>query len=146
MKITAEGAPPRYETSGAAGMDLRARLATPVTLAPGQRALIPTGLRIELPAGFEAQVRARSGLAVKHGIGLVNGIGTIDSDYRGEIKVCLINWGEEPFTVSDGDRIAQMVVAKFVRAEIEVVEQLSDTERGKGGFGHTGMRDHYATD
>ena len=141
LKMTAEGEPPSYETAGAAGMDLRARLTAPVTLAPGQRALIPTGIRIELPAGYEAQVRARSGLAAKHGIGLVNGIGTIDSDYRGEIKVCLINWGEEPFTVCDGDRIAQMVVAQYVRADIEVVNELSDTKRGEGGFGHTGHRD-----
>ena len=138
IRMTAEGEPPRYETEGAAGMDLRARLGTPVKLMPGERALIPTGLRIELPAGYEAQVRARSGLAAKYGIGLVNGIGTIDSDYRGEIKICLINWGSEPFVVNDGDRVAQLVVAKYVRATIDVVETLEETERGEGGFGHTG--------
>jgi len=140
LRVTAEGEIPRYETDGAAGMDLKARLDAPITLAPGKSALIPTGLRIELPAGYEAQVRARSGLAVKHGIGLVNGVGTIDSDYRGEVKICLINWGEEPFTVSGGDRIAQLVVAKYVRANIEVVCGLTDTKRGEGGFGHTGDR------
>ena len=138
--MTAEGEAPSYETSGAAGMDLRARLDLSVTLEPGQRALIPTGIRIELPVGYEAQVRARSGLAVKHGIGLVNGIGTIDSDYRGEIKVCLINWGDEPFTVCDGDRIAQMVITNYIKADIEIVGKLSDTKRGEGGFGHTGTR------
>ena len=138
IRVTAEGDPPKYETEGAAGMDLRAMVDGPVRLEPGGRALIPTGLRIELPVGYEAQVRARSGLAAKHGIGLVNGIGTIDSDYRGEIKICLINWGDKEFVVNDGDRIAQLVVAKYVRAEISVVDSLSDTERGEGGFGHTG--------
>jgi len=141
IRVTAEGDPPKYETDGAAGMDLRARVDDPVTLQPGERALIPTGLRIELPVGYEAQVRARSGLAAKHGIGLVNGIGTIDSDYRGEIKICLINWGEGSFTINDGDRIAQMVIAKYVKAEISVVDSLSDTERGEGGFGHTGTKE-----
>ena len=140
IRVTAEGEPPRYETGGAAGMDLKARLDTPVTLQPGGRALIPTGLRIELPMGYEAQLRARSGLAAKFGIGLVNGVGTIDSDYRGEIKICLINWGEEEFTVNDGDRVAQLVIAKYIRAGFEVVEVLSGTERGEGGFGHTGAR------
>ena len=139
--MTAEGEPPKYETDGASGMDLRANLEAPVTLMPGERSLIPTGLRIELPAGYEAQVRARSGLAAKHGIGLVNGIGTIDSDYRGEIKICLINWGSEPFEINDGDRVAQMIVAKYTRAEIEIVDSLSDTIRGEGGFGHTGTGD-----
>jgi len=138
--MIAEGDPPKYETNGAAGMDLKAKVEGPVTMMPGERALIPTGLRIELPAGYEAQVRARSGLAAKYGIGLVNGIGTIDSDYRGEIKICLINWGDEPFIVNDGDRIAQMVVAKYVRAEIDVTGSLSETERGEGGFGHTGTK------
>ena len=138
--MIAEGDPPKYETNGAAGMDLKAKVEGPVTMMPGERALIPTGLRIELPAGYEAQVRARSGLAAKYGIGLVNGIGTIDSDYRGEIKICLINWGDEPFIVNDGDRIAQMVIAKYVRAEIDVAGSLSETERGEGGFGHTGTK------
>jgi len=141
IRMTAEGEPPKYETDGASGMDLRANLEAPVTLMPGERSLIPTGLRIELPAGYEAQVRARSGLAAKHGIGLVNGIGTIDSDYRGEIKICLINWGSEPFEINDGDRVAQMIVAKYTRAEIEIVDSLSDTIRGEGGFGHTGTGD-----
>ena len=141
LKITVEGEPPKYETSGAAGMDLRAKLHGSVILKPGQRSLIPTGLYIELPAGYEAQLRARSGLAAKYGVGLVNGIGTIDSDYRGEIKVCLINWGEEPFAINDGDRIAQMVIAKYERADLVVVEKLTDTIRGKGGFGHTGTHE-----
>lgn len=139
VRVTAEGEPPEYETAGAAGMDLRAKLDGPVKLEPGKRALIPTGLRIELPEGYEAQVRARSGLAAKYGIGLVNGIGTIDSDYRGEIKICLVNLGEELFTVNDGDRVAQLVIAKYVRADIRVTKSLSGTERGEGGFGHTGI-------
>lgn len=140
VKIKSEsGVFPRYETEGSAGMDLRARLSEPVTIQPGQRALIPTGLYLELPLGYEAQVRARSGLAVKFGIGLVNGIGTIDSDYRGEIKVPMINWGQEPFVVRDGDRIAQMVVARYERVEWEASDTLSQTQRGTGGFGHTGQ-------
>ena len=130
---------PSYETSGAAGIDIRAFLKEPVTIEPGQRALVPTGLFMEIPAGFEAQIRARSGLAVRNGIGLVNGIGTIDSDYRGEIKIPLINWGDESFTVNDGDRIAQMIIASYETAEWELSEELSDTERGGGGFGHTGV-------
>ena len=140
LRVTSEGVPPKYETEGAAGMDLRACVDVPVVISPGKRALIPTGLRIELPPGYEAQVRARSGLAVKHGIGLVNGIGTIDSDYRGEIMICMINHGEADFTVNDGDRIAQLVVARYVRAKIEIAEELSDTMRGEGGFGHTGVQ------
>ena len=142
MKIkirSISGRLPSYETSGAAGMDIRAFLKEPVTIEPGQRALIPTGLFMEIPAGFEAQIRARSGLAVRNGIGLVNGIGTIDSDYRGEIKIPLINWGDESFTVNDGDRIAQMIIASYETAEWELSEELSDTERGGGGFGHTGV-------
>ena len=142
MKIkirSISGRLPSYETSGAAGMDIRAFLKEPVTIEPGQRALIPTGLFMEIPAGFEAQIRARSGLAVRNGIGLVNGIGTIDSDYRGEIKIPLINWGNESFTVNDGDRVAQMIIASYETAEWELSEELSDTERGGGGFGHTGV-------
>ena len=138
VKMMGAGAVPKYETEGAAGMDLRAFLEAPMVIEPGKRALVSTGLRIELPAGYEAQVRARSGLAAKHGIGLVNGIGTIDSDYRGEIKICLINWGDSPFTINNGDRIAQLVIAAYVRAAVEVCDTLSDTERGPGGFGHTG--------
>jgi len=130
---------PFYETEGSAGMDLRAFIEEPVTLKPGQRMLIPTGLYIELPVGYEAQIRARSGLAIKKGIGLVNGIGTIDSDYRGEIKVILINWGDDDFVVENGDRIAQMVIARYERVEWEQTEDLSETERGSGGFGHTGV-------
>ena len=114
MKIrikSLSGVLPQYETAGAAGMDIRAYLDDPVTINPGERALVPTGLFMEIPEGYEVQIRARSGLAIKKGIGLVNGIGTIDSDYRGEVKVPLINWGQEPFTVSNGERIAQMVAA-----------------------------------
>lgn len=135
---TNSGALPTYETPGSAGMDLRACLETPVTLLPGERMLVPTGLFIELPEGYEAQVRARSGLAIKHGIGLVNGVGTIDSDYRGELKVPMINWGKEPFSIEDGDRIAQMVVARYERVEWEQADRLGETRRGGGGFGHTG--------
>lgn len=130
---------PSYETEGSAGMDIRAYIEEPVTLEPGKRALIPTGLFIEIPAGFEVQIRARSGLAVKYGIGLTNGIGTIDSDYRGEIKVSLINWGEDDFVINDGDRIAQMVVCRYEKADLELADELSDTARGAGGFGHTGI-------
>ena len=130
---------PSYESREAAGMDIRAYLKEDMILQPGERSLVPTGLYIEVPSGYEAQIRARSGLAVKKGIGLVNGIGTIDADYRGEIKVALINWGQEPFVVHDGDRIAQMVIAAYTKAELVEVEELSETERGAGGFGHTGV-------
>lgn len=136
--ISKSGLLPAYETEGAAGMDIRAYISEPVTIPPGGRALVPTGLFISLPKGTEAQVRARSGLAVRNGIGLVNGVGTIDSDYRGEIKIALINWGDEDFTVNSGDRIAQLVIAKYERAEWNEVSALPDTERGAGGFGHTG--------
>lgn len=129
---------PTYETDHAAGMDLRAAVDGPVVLEPGARALIPTGIRIALPEGYEAQVRPRSGLAVKHGISQVNAPGTIDADYRGEIRVIMINLGQEPFTITRGDRIAQMVVAPVTRAEWQVVDSLDDTTRGEGGFGHTG--------
>lgn len=142
MKIkvkTMSGVLPVYETEGAAGMDIRAYLDEPVDIMPGKRALVPTGLFLEIPTGYEVQIRARSGLAVKYGIGLTNGIGTIDSDYRGEIKVSLINWGEEKFTVNNGDRIAQMVVCRYEKAEIQEASQLSETDRGTGGFGHTGI-------
>ena len=130
---------PSYESREAAGMDIRAYLKEDMILQPGERSLVPTGLYIEVPSGYEAQIRARSGLAVKKGIGLVNGIGTIDADYRGEIKVALINWGQEPFVIHDGDRIAQMVIAAYTKAELVEVEKLSETERGAGGFGHTGV-------
>lgn len=137
--ISKSGRIPAYETAGAAGFDIAAFLDEPVTLMPGERALIPTGLYFEVPEGYEAQLRARSGLAIKRGIGLVNGIGTIDADYRGEVKVALINWGNEPFTVNNGERIAQVIINKFERVEIELADELTDTERGSGGFGHTGV-------
>lgn len=129
---------PAHETGGSAGMDIRAFIQEDIRLMPGKRTLIPTGLFMEIPEGFEVQIRARSGLAVKHGIGLTNGVGTIDSDYRGEIKVSLINLGEEEFTVKNGDRIAQMVVSRYERVQLKSVEELSHTARGAGGFGHTG--------
>lgn len=139
VKITSRsGICPAYETDGSAGMDLRAFLDESIFLHPGKRTLVPTGISIELPEGYEAQIRARSGLAVKHGIGLVNGIGTIDSDYRGEIKIAMINWGEETFEIQNGDRIAQMVVARYERVRWVPSDSLEDTERGSGGFGHTG--------
>lgn len=130
---------PAYETAGAAGMDLRAAVPAPLTLAPGDRAAVPTGIAIALPAGYEAQVRARSGLARRHGIAMVNSPGTVDSDYRGELQVLLINLGREPFTVGRGDRIAQMVVAPVARVAWEVVASLDTTTRGTGGFGSTGV-------
>ena len=131
---------PAYGTAGSAGMDLRAAIPddAPVTLAPGQRAMVPAGISIAVPPGFEAQVRPRSGLAVKHGISCVNTPGTIDSDYRGEVHVVLVNLGQEPFTLRRGQRIAQMVVAAYARVEWEEVESLSGTDRGAGGFGSTG--------
>ncbi|MGI6257362.1 MAG: dUTP diphosphatase [Anaerovoracaceae bacterium] len=129
---------PAYETEGAAGMDIRAHLDEQVVLMPGERKLIPTGLRIQLPQGYEGQLRARSGLSINHGICLINGVGTIDSDYRGEVKVALINLGQDAYTVKDGDRIAQLVVAGFERVSWEEEESLSETARSDGGFGHTG--------
>jgi len=131
---------PAYETADAAGMDLRAAVedGAPVTLAPGARAMIPTGLTIALPAGYEAQVRPRSGLAAKHGITCLNSPGTVDADYRGEVKVILINLGSEPFVIKRGERIAQMIIAPVTRAEMKVVDKLDDTKRGAGGFGSTG--------
>ena len=130
---------PSYETEGSAGMDIRAYIDEPIVLKPGERKLIPTGLFMEFEPGYEVQIRARSGLAVKYGIGLVNGVGTIDSDYRGEIKVALINLGQEAFVVKNGERIAQMVISPIVQAQIEAADELSDTERGTGGFGSTGI-------
>lgn len=131
---------PSYATALSAGMDLRAHLDASLTLQPGQRCLVPTGLYLALPEGYEAQVRPRSGLAVKHGITVINSPGTIDADYRGEICVPLINLGDAPFVIADGERIAQMVVARYERVEWQVVEQLSVTERGEGGFGHSGTK------
>lgn len=131
---------PSYETPGAAGADLRANFPDRAqkTLGPGERALVPTGLRVEIPEGFEMQVRPRSGLALKHGLGLANTPGTIDSDYRGPLGVILINLGQEPVTVSHGDRIAQAVIAPVVQARFELSETLGTTSRGSGGFGSTG--------
>ncbi|HSW80795.1 MAG TPA: dUTP diphosphatase, partial [Candidatus Saccharimonas sp.] len=129
---------PKHETPHAAAVDLKANIDQPLTLMPMQRALVPTGLFIELPVGYEAQIRPRSGLALKHGISIVNTPGTIDADYRGEYGVILINLGAEPYTVSDGDRIAQMVIAKHETVEWQLVEMLSDTLRTSGGFGSTG--------
>lgn len=129
---------PQYETKGSAGMDLRANIAVSITLGSLERQLVPTGLFIELPVGFEAQVRPRSGLSIKKGLSLVNSPGTIDSDYRGEIKIILVNLSNQPQTIEPGERIAQMVIAKYERIEWEEAEVLSETERGAGGFGSTG--------
>ena len=121
-------------------MDLRANINHPIILAPGERVLIPTGLHIALPVGYEAQIRPRSGLAIKYGITCLNTPGTIDSDYRGEIGVELINHGHEPFVINDGERIAQMVIAQYEQAEWVMIEELDETERGDGGYGHTGVK------
>ncbi len=130
---------PKYETPLSAGMDLRANLDAPVVLHPMERRLIPTGLYIALPEGYEAQVRPRSGLALKHGITVLNSPGTVDADYRGELRVILINLSTEDFTIKDGERIAQMVIARCTQAELIPVDVLDETERGAGGFGHTGV-------
>ena len=129
---------PFYSTPGSAGMDLRANIKEEIFLKPGERRLIPTGLRIALPEGYEAQVRPRSGLAIKHGVTVLNSPGTVDCDYRGEICVIIINHGQEPFVINNGERIAQMVVCRYERVAWEVSDTLDDTERGAGGFGHTG--------
>jgi len=131
---------PEYATAFAAGLDLRANIAQPVVLKPLERALVPTGIYIELPIGYEAQIRPRSGLAIKHGIGIVNAPGTIDADYRGEIRVILVNLSNEDFIVNDGERICQMVIAQHASVEWEQVDSLEQTERGTGGFGHTGKK------
>ena len=130
---------PQYMTAHAAGMDVAAAVAAPETLLPGKIKLIPTGFAMAIPPGFEAQIRPRSGLAVKHGIGIINSPGTIDADYRGEVKIALINMGEDPFVINRGDRIAQMVIKKVYQAQLEVVDKLSETDRSTGGFGHTGL-------
>lgn len=130
---------PQYETNQSAGMDLRANLSQPLTLEPLQRCLVPTGLFIQLPKGYEAQVRPRSGLAIKKGVTVLNSPGTIDADYRGEICVILVNLSDQPFVINDGERVAQMVVARHETVEWQPVENLDDTERGAGGFGHTGV-------
>jgi dUTP pyrophosphatase len=129
---------PEYSTVHSAGMDLRANLESSIVLKPGERRLVPTGLFIELPVGYEAQIRPRSGLAYKHGITVLNSPGTIDADYRGEIGVILVNLGNEDFVIGHGERICQMVIAKHERADFLIVESLESTERGEGGFGHTG--------
>ena len=131
---------PQYATPLSAGLDLRANLEAPIVLKPLERTLVPTGLHIALPAGFEAQIRPRSGLALKKGITLLNTPGTIDADYRGEIRVILVNLSTEEFVIEDGERIAQMVIARHEQAEWEEVEVLDETERGDGGFGHTGTK------
>lgn len=130
---------PKYATPQSAGMDLRANIEEPITLAPLERKLIPTGLYMALPQGYEAQVRPRSGLAIKKGITVLNSPGTVDADYRGEVCVILINLSSEPFVIEDGERIAQMVIAKHEQPELVEVEELDETERGKGGFGSTGV-------
>lgn len=131
---------PSYESEYAAGMDLRAAVQEPITLQQGERRLIPTGLKMAMPKGYEAQVRPRSGLAYRNGITMLNTPGTIDADYRGELKVLAVNLGDEPFVIHHGDRVAQMVIAPVTQAEVGEVDALSDTERGEGGFGSTGVK------
>ena len=131
---------PEYATPQSAGMDLRANIETPITLKPMARRLIPTGLYIALPVGYEAQIRPRSGLALKHGITVLNTPGTIDADYRGELMVLLVNFSDSDFIINDGERIAQMVIARHEQGIFKVVEALDDTERGTGGYGHTGVK------
>ena len=131
---------PEYATAYAAGMDLRANVDQPVVLKPLERSLVPTGIYIQLPEGYEAQIRPRSGLAIKHGISIVNAPGTIDADYRGEIRVILVNLSKESFTINDGERICQMVIAQHAHVQWERVDVLEETERGTGGFGHTGLK------
>lgn len=131
---------PAYATSQSAGMDLRANIDEPITLRPMERRLIPTGLHIELPAGYEAQIRPRSGLALKHGLTVLNTPGTVDADYRGEVGVLLINLGDKEFVINDGERIAQMIIARHETVDFIAVEVLDESERGEGGYGHTGMK------
>lgn len=131
---------PAYETPSSAGMDVRACIEKPVTLQPLERALIPTGLRVQLPQGHEMQIRPRSGLALKHGISLVNSPGTVDADYRGEIGILVINLSNEPFVINDGERICQMVITNYTHVEWDPVEEIDSTVRGDGGFGHTGVK------
>lgn len=138
VKLNPAAILPTYQTVGAAGADLHACLNTPMTLQPLERAIIPTGLAMSIPEGYEVQIRARSGMSIKHGITMVNGIGTIDADYRGEVGILLINLGQEAFTIEPGMRVAQMVVAKYDVAEWDVVETLDETDRGAGGYGSSG--------
>ena len=140
IRIKSEkGNMPSYETAGSAGADIKASLDEPITLMPGERRLIPTGMYVELPEGVEAQIRARSGLSIRHGITMINGVGTVDSDYRGEWNVPMVNLGQEPYTIHDGDRIAQAVFMKYEKAEFVLSEEVSETKRGGGGFGSTGI-------
>lgn len=138
MKVRESAVVPKYQTEHAAGMDLVADIQEPITLAPGERYAVPTGIVIALPEGYEAQIRGRSGLAKKYGVTLANGVGTIDADYRGEVHVLLINHGANTFTVESGMRIAQMVVAKYEKVQWQEASELDETDRGAGGFGHTG--------
>lgn len=142
MKIkikSISGILPEYETEGSAGMDVRAYIEEDIVIKPGKRVLVPTGLYMEIPKGCEAQIRARSGLAIRNGITMINGIGTIDSDYRGEIKIPLVNLGDESFVIKNGDRIAQMVISRYETVSWEKVSEVGETIRGNGGFGHTGV-------
>ena len=131
---------PSYESEGSSGMDIRANVKEPVLLNPGEIKLIPTGFAVSVPLGYEAQIRPRSGLALKHGIGLVNSPGTIDSDYRGEVGIIMTNWGSESFSIRRGDRIAQMIISRVYKADFVVTDNLDETSRGQGGFGHTGIK------
>ncbi len=140
LKLNEKVTIPSYQTEGAAGMDLCAFLETPLTLKPLERKLVPTGLKMELPKGYEAQVRPRSGMSIKHGITLINCVGTIDEDYRGELCVPVVNLSNKEFTINNGDRIAQMIISPVTKADIEVVQELSKTQRGEGGFGSTGRK------
>lgn len=142
MKIkikSISGILPEYETEGSAGMDVRAYTEEDIVIKPGKRVLVPTGIFMEIPKGCEAQIRARSGLAIRNGITMINGIGTIDSDYRGEIKIPLVNLGDESFVIKNGDRIAQMVISRYETVSWEKVSEVGETIRGNGGFGHTGV-------
>jgi len=130
---------PAYQTQGASGLDLRAAVQEPLSVAPGEIRLVPTGLAVSIPSGYEGQIRPRSGLALRHGIGMLNAPGTIDSDYRGEIGLVMVNWGRAPFVINRGDRIAQMVIAPVARAAVVEVDDLEATPRGEGGFGHSGV-------
>lgn len=140
-RVGSNGLPlPAYATEGSAGMDVCAAVATDTTIKPGETALIPAGICIELPVGFEAQIRPRSGLALKHSVGILNAPGTIDSDYRGEVKILLTNFGKQDFVVRRGDRIAQMIIGRYARVDWKEVDELAGTARGDGGFGHTGIK------
>jgi dUTP pyrophosphatase len=130
---------PSYESRGSSGMDIRASVKDPILLQPGEIRFVRTGLAVSIPRGYEAQIRPRSGLALRHGIGIVNSPGTVDSDYRGEIGIILVNWGTKPFTIRRGDRIAQMIICKVYHGELVEVDNLDNTTRGNGGFGHTGV-------